>query len=166
MKKLIIITISWIFVALWMGVIFAFSEVNGTKSTDDSRKIIEKTIEKTVETTDKSGITNIHPENKDIKKVSKSLDYPFRKVVHVLVYFVLALLVCNALYQSGLRVWKLYLISIIICVIYAITDEIHQLHTERSGEVKDVFIDSIGILIGNVIYNRGLHIFKKRRSNK
>jgi VanZ family protein len=32
-------------------------------------------------------------------------------------------------------------------VLYAISDEIHQLFRARTGQVKDVFIDTIGILI-------------------
>ena len=42
-----------------------------------------------------------------------------------------------------------YLISFIICVLYASIDEFHQLFVPgRSGQVTDVLIDLIGVVLG------------------
>jgi len=165
MKKKIIIIISWLLVAIWMGVIYSFSNVKGEESTNDSRKIIEKTVEKTVETTNKTGITNTKPSEETLKKVSKSLDYPFRKAMHIFVYFVLSILTLNALYQSGVKKLKLFIIAFIICFVYSLTDEYHQLFRERTGEFKDCLIDSIGIIIGLILYKIGLNIYNKKVKN-
>ncbi len=43
--------------------------------------------------------------------------------------------------------------SLIIGILYAISDEIHQLFVPgRSGKVTDVIIDSLGILTGIVFF--------------
>jgi len=162
MKKKVIITISWVLVVIWMGVIFCFSSVNATKSVSDSRKIIEKTIEKTVETTNKTGLTDKHPSKEKIEDTSIELDYPFRKGMHITVFIILVLLVLNALYQSGVRNKLLYILGILISVIYSCSDEYHQLFTERTGEIKDVFIDSIGIILGTILYKLGFVIYNKK----
>jgi VanZ family protein len=48
--------------------------------------------------------------------------------------------------------------SFILCFLYACSDEIHQLYVPgRSGNIKDVFVDSIGISLVLVVY-----YFKKR----
>ena len=52
---------------------------------------------------------------------------------------------------------KLILYSMLICFLYACTDEFHQLFVYgRSAEIKDVLIDSFGsltsILLCNFIY--------------
>ena len=39
--------------------------------------------------------------------------------------------------------------SIILCIIYALTDEIHQMFiSDRSGEFRDILIDSIASILG------------------
>lgn len=163
MKKKIIITISWLLVVIWMGVIFAFSNMYGTSSTDKSRGIIKETINTTVDTTNNAGITDIHPSEETVNKTVKKLDYPLRKVMHVTEYAILCLLLINALYQSGVKGKKLFVISIIICILYACTDEYHQLFRARTGEVKDVLIDTAGSLIGLGLYFIGSKLFKKKK---
>ena len=165
MKKKIIITISWLLVVIWMGVIFAFSNMYGTSSTDKSRGIIKETINTTVDTTNNAGITDIHPSEETVNKTVKKLDYPLRKIMHVTEYAILCLLLINALYQSGVKKLKLFIIAFIICFIYSLTDEYHQLFRERTGEFKDCLIDGIGIIIGLIFYKIGLNIYNKKRKN-
>ena len=44
-------------------------------------------------------------------------------------------------------------IPIIICILYAISDEIHQLFVPgRSGQVSDVLLDTLGAFTGIMIY--------------
>jgi len=48
---------------------------------------------------------------------------------------------------------KLVIYSSSCGIIYAITDEVHQLFISgRSGRVEDVIIDSIGVLTGVTVY--------------
>lgn len=45
-------------------------------------------------------------------------------------------------------------LAIIICILYATSDELHQLFVMgRSCELRDVFIDSLGSVSGIIIYN-------------
>lgn len=65
---------------------------------------------------------------------------------------------------------KILIISILMCVIYACSDEIHQLFVfGRSGEIRDVLIDFIGSFIGILIvyksYKRKNDIYE-RENNK
>ena len=47
------------------------------------------------------------------------------------------------------------MVTLAYCVFYAAIDEIHQLFVpDRAGRVVDVFIDSIGILIGIAIFRK------------
>jgi len=50
---------------------------------------------------------------------------------------------------------KSILISIIICIIYATSDEIHQLFVPgRSCQLLDILIDTIGSVIGIYLYKK------------
>lgn len=143
------IIISWFLVILWMLVIFSFSHMNGDNSNSKSKG----TINKILETTNKVGITNIDiTEGKEAEAVDK-LNGPLRKLMHMGVYFILALLVINALRVSNVKFNLTYLLTFIICFIYACTDEYHQtLIADRSGEFRDVLIDSFGSIIG-ILFN-------------
>jgi VanZ family protein len=163
MKKKIIITISWLFVVIWMAIIFMFSNQNAKESVGGSRKIIKDAIETTVETSEKIGIIKEKPSEKKITTVSKGLDFPFRKTLHMMEYLILMFLVLNALYQSGIRNKKLYIIGLIICFIYACTDEFHQSFLDRTSKFTDVLIDTTGGLVGLLLYNRGLYIFNRKK---
>ena len=162
MKKKVIIIISWILVVSWMGLIFYFSSMNGVESTNKSVKAIETTIKKTVEATNEVGITNKNVESKKVAEVAEKMNFPVRKVLHALEYFVLTLLLINALYQSGVRGNKIYVISFVISVLYALTDEYHQLFTERTSSLIDVLIDTLGVILSIILINIILRLKKKK----
>lgn len=67
-----------------------------------------------------------------------------RKSAHISEYFILCLLIYRAL-KIDFQEKKLYLLSLLGTFCYALTDEIHQLFVPgRSGQIKDVFIDTSG----------------------
>ena len=71
-----------------------------------------------------------------------------RKLAHFTEYFILGLLVYNMIYSYNKKAY----ISIVICILYAISDEIHQIFVEgRSAEVLDVIIDTAGSSLGILI---------------
>lgn len=143
------IIISWFLVILWMLVIFSFSHMNGDNSNSKSKG----TINKILETTNKVGITNIDITAGKEAEAVDNLNGPLRKLMHMGVYFILALLVINALRVSNVKLNLTYLLTFIICFIYACTDEYHQtLIADRFGEFKDVLIDSFGSIIG-ILFN-------------
>ena len=125
-KKIII---SWILLALWMAFIFYMSSCNGNVSSDQSGTIAYV-------------LHNILGIN-----YSDKLIFIIRKCAHVSEFFILSILVINLV--SKYNVKHIYFISFIVCVLYASSDEFHQLFVPgRSGLVTDVLIDLIGVVLG------------------
>jgi len=70
------------------------------------------------------------------------LDFIFKKTAHVIEYTVLFLLWFRALGNKN------PFQAIVFSIVYAFTDEIHQLFIPgRTGRLRDVGIDSIGMII-------------------
>lgn len=118
----------WLLVILWMILIFLFSSESGITSTGTSNFFVKR-----VAFLEYIGIS------------SSTLTFLIRKSAHFFLYFILGILVLNAI--SGIR--KAWLVSLLFCLLYACTDEVHQLFViGRSGELKDVLVDFIGSILG------------------
>lgn len=132
---------SWTAVVLWMATIFFLSHQPGSQSSELSSGITEIIIN-TVEGISPSAVTYVEEFHTYI-----------RKSAHFLAYLLLAVLSVNALKASGVRGFRRLIFAFGICVVFAMTDEFHQLFIEgRSGEVRDVLIDSSGAIVGICIY--------------
>ena len=58
-------------------------------------------------------------------------------------------LIHSVIFDNVINVKHIYFISFIICFLYASSDEFHQLFVPgRSGQVTDIFIDMIGVVLG------------------
>ena len=85
------------------------------------------------------------------------LTHIIRKLAHFTEYLVLGLLMYNLVKDKRNNI----ILALFICVIYAISDEIHQIYVPgRSGQITDIFIDSVGSICGILIY-KGKHLFDK-----
>ena len=123
------LVLAWTLLILWMLFIFIMSSFNGVMSSNQSGSIATL-------------IYNLF-DISDTEKVS----FIVRKCAHVSEFFILGILVINLV--SKYNVKHIYLISFIICVLYASSDEFHQLFVPgRSGQVTDVLIDLIGVVLG------------------
>lgn len=121
---------------LCMITIFTFSSKNTTESNGTSKGLIKYSINTYEKVFDK----DINEE-----KVISKINYPVRKLAHYIIYLLLGIFIYNIFLLTGVK--HKVLISILICMIYAITDETHQLFVSgRTGQVLDVFIDTIGSL--------------------
>ncbi|MDN4071932.1 VanZ family protein [Fictibacillus terranigra] len=79
------------------------------------------------------------------------VEFLIRKLAHFSVYFLLAFLLYRALRFTFNR-GKTFILSFILTVAYAASDEIHQHFTSgRSPHVEDVMIDATGGLAGLII---------------
>lgn len=144
--------ISWLVVILWMTLIFYLSSQPVYQSNNLSKKITE-VIVGTVKKTSPNIDFNI-----------ARINYILRKNAHFFAYLVLGLLMMNASRRNGISGTKLVLLSLGICVFYAISDEIHQLFVPgRGGQVKDVLIDSAGAIVGIGVYEL---VNRLRKMNK
>lgn len=114
---------------------------------DDSDKVSNGIIEKIIHT---AQIISGHEFNdNELEMISNYLIFPVRKLAHFLIYFILGVLFFNLLILYKIDIQSIFKLSILFCIIYACSDEIHQLFIfGRSGELRDVFIDSIGSLLG------------------
>ncbi len=71
---------------------------------------------------------------------------------HVIEYFVLSLLVCRAFNKPKFK-RNLWIFTLLIGGLYAISDEIHQYFVPgRIFSYGDIFADLIGITLGIIIY--------------
>ena len=139
-KNKIAFHLSWTGVVLWMALIFYLSAQVATQSDELSQGIAERLF---------SVIDKVFPG----LDISLQANFLVRKSAHFLSYLVLSMLVMNALGRSGAQGSRKVLIAIGICVLYAISDEVHQLFVPgRSGQIKDVLLDSGGALTGIILY--------------
>lgn len=138
---------------LWMTVIFVFSSRNGEVSSNDSGQIL-------------LFFQNFFfvPGDKLSETVVYAATFVIRKSAHIFEYFVLGVLVSGSLYSNKPNK-KSVLTAFVLCVLYRASDEIHQLFVPgRSGMVRDVFIDSIGIALGVFIYRVIISTISKRKN--
>ncbi|WP_416147517.1 VanZ family protein [Salipaludibacillus sp. HK11] len=147
--------ISWASVVLWMSLIFYLSHQPATESSELSTGISEVIIKM---------VESIAP-NVDFHL--QDLNHIVRKNAHFIAYFVLGVLTLNALRRSGIRGGRSVVIALIVCVLFAISDEVHQLFIPgRSGEVRDVLIDSVGSSTGIGVYLLISKLISWRNSRK
>ena len=122
---------------IWMVVIFIFSQQPASVSSGQSSVFVEQ-LHHIVPSIDQQLLT-----------------FMIRKSAHIFAYFILGILMFNALWKikfSKLTSGWPAISSITICTLYAASDELHQLFISgRSGEVRDIIIDSIAASIGVVL---------------
>jgi len=85
-----------------------------------------------------------------------------RGKLQISAHFVLFMFLTIAFYKPT----KSIPLSIILTVLYAVTDEIHQLFTfMRSASISDIYVDSLGSLISGVFLWKLLPILPKKLRN-
>ena len=123
--------ISLLLVTLWMIFIFVMSSFDATSSSNQSNFIVDII----------TSIINI----KDIGLLSLII----RKLAHFIEYFILGVLVINFITRYDKKI----IIAILLCIIYATSDEIHQIFVPgRSCQIIDIMIDSLGSIMGIYLY--------------
>ncbi|MGO4889568.1 VanZ family protein [Anaerobacillus sp. MEB173] len=144
--------LSWAAVVMWMSVIFYLSHQPAASSNELSGGVVE-VIVTTIGTVTSSSVN------------TENFNFIVRKSAHFLAYFLLGVLVLNALRSNGLQVYRRMGLAFLICVGYAVSDEVHQIFIPgRSGEIRDVLIDSAGAGVGiGVMWLLG-RIFRKKSS--
>ena len=154
-KKIIISIIMFMFVVLTGLTIYNFSAMDSKESNSGSEGTISTAIKNILNITNEYQITNSHPDQEKLDHATQLLNKPMRKLMHFSIYFALSIaliLFINFLFDN-----KKYFISLIItlvlCVCFAFTDEYHQTLVEgRTGQYQDVIIDSSGAVFGCLVY--------------
>lgn len=138
--------------------IFGFSSQNAEESSGLSTKAAIAIIR----FADDSHIVDVNDKNET--EFIENLQYPIRKCAHMTEYMIFTLSVLFALFVWGVRNKLLYIEAFAVSVIFASTDEFHQLFVPgRSGMVSDVLIDSTGAAIGLFIVWGVGNIIRKRK---
>jgi len=163
MNKRLIISI--ILVIIWASIIFIFSNMESNESNSKSKSVIDNIIEK---------VDNITNANEEVIKRHQTFvfkeksNFIFRKICHASVYFAFSILVFNLIIQLKKGSLSFYiLLTILICFIYAITDEYHQTFViGRTGQFIDIIIDTIGSAIGAIFISTIYKIVIRKSVNK
>jgi VanZ family protein len=152
-----------------MIVIFLFSSKPAEESSAESSRIVNLVLH-AVEYLRQTKFTV-----QEFSYWAEMIHTPIRKMAHMTEYAVLSLtFFLPAFFQDGAVarekeqsgnmdggerkqekkvLWKLCLRSILFSMLYASTDEFHQLFVEgRSGSVRDVMIDTLGATLGILFF--------------
>lgn len=122
--------------------IFMFSAQNAEKSSKTSGVIVNRVVD-TVSTV-----------NKKVKKetLKNSITFYVRKLAHFSIYTLLGIWLLNEMNTFKISTLKRVIISLSFGVIYAVSDEFHQSFISgRSQEIRDVCIDTCGVLFGCIL---------------
>ncbi len=124
--------LKWVLVIIWAIVIFIFSNQTGDISNNNNRFVVD--LFKLI------GV-NLNSYFGDMA------DFIIRKLAHFLEYFIFYYLIYNALIEN-LNRKKALIASLIIIIIYAGSDEIHQAFIPGRGPgIRDVLVDTGGGLL-------------------
>jgi len=151
---------SWLVVILCMLIIYQLSSQSATTSDSVSKGIVKYGVE--------TGIKLTKAEVTELEKWSiiDKIDSIGREYMHGVVFLLLGLFVQNAIQEMGTHLNSVTVprnrslfkgiraiaISLAICIIYAISDEIHQLFIPgRAFQLSDLAMDTIGSIIGIIL---------------
>lgn len=123
----------------WMIIIFYFSAQVGSDSKGLSEGILSKIY---------PAFSNSFTLDEFIVKFGTLI----RKIAHVLEYIILGILAYEFIKEFNIN--NKLLVTIIICVLYATSDEIHQLFVPgRSFMILDILLDSLASSAAVVLFN-------------
>ncbi len=144
--------IYFILVLIWMITVFLFSNQNGEESKNTSDSTFTDNIVEVV-------TNNLKHSNKEKEDIKDTVSFIVRKLAHFSIYFVGGVLIWGCINTFELKTRNKIILTILLGTLYAISDEIHQLFVPgRAGQIKDVFIDALGVSFGTLA---GCLILKK-----
>lgn len=127
----------WAAVILWMALIVFFSHQPASSSDDLSTGVTEVIVSILEQWIPGTALNPFE------------LNHAVRKNAHFFIYFVLGMLVLGMLTKINVRGMRGVVVALLVCVLFAVSDELHQLFVVgRGARITDVFIDSVGAVIG------------------
>jgi len=126
----------WLLLLSWMIIIFVFSSQPAVISDEKSKYVIM--------------VFQLLGLNLN-SMLGDLANFAVRKTAHFLEYFILYILLFNALYEKG-NLRRAIILPLIVLFFYACSDELHQLFVPgRACRFKDVIIDTSGGALGALI---------------
>lgn len=121
--------------------IFIFSSQNGNESGSTSRNFTRKVIE--ILQIDK----NLNESEKE--NLIENSQFVIRKLAHFTIYAIAGINIYGFFNTYDINKKNKILGVLLVGIVYAISDEIHQMFSgNRTPAIKDVMIDSCGVLFG------------------
>ena len=135
-------------------VIFGFSSQDGEASGGLSRNITNKILQ----------ISNKYNAlgQEEKEQIANKTEKIIRKVAHFSIYTVVGLLLMGLLSTYKIKEnWRMIL-SILLGMIYAVSDEIHQSFIPgRTPQITDIYIDTLGVVLGVLLILLGIKIYEQ-----
>lgn len=134
-------------------IIFFFSAQPATESSEVSQGLLQK-------------ILGIIPATKMLSGAKLNFaEHILRKTAHFSLYSLLG--VYAYLSASSFKISKKIISSLGFCLVYAVSDEIHQMFSPgRSCQISDVILDFAGSMVGIFLTVFVIYIIKNRKNKK
>lgn len=135
-------------------IIFIFSSQNGDESSSASRNFTRKVIE----------ILQIDKHLNEIEKENliENSQFIMRKLAHFTIYTIAGINMIGFINTYNIKKKNKIIGVLLVGVLYAISDEFHQMFSGgRTPTIRDVAIDSCGVLFGIWIFLQLDKILKK-----
>lgn len=182
--------LSIMLVIVWMVTVFIFSSQDGTKTLNTSgafiyaieSKVSDDRDAQKLSNNDNGHLSSTDENDKYMYKYSGRVQTLVRKNAHYFLYMiggiVLSLFFCTILRKKNIEETRIipkkkvpyakYMFcAISVGIIYACTDEFHQKFVPgRTSSLRDVCIDSIGVLTGTIILFLLKTMLEKRKIKK
>ncbi|MBQ7316337.1 MAG: VanZ family protein [Clostridia bacterium] len=163
-KRLVLCVILGICILANMILIYSFSAEDKSSSGNRSHGVTEVVVEVIV-----PEYPTMSPE-KQTETIEK-FHPPIRKIAHFCEFGLLGMLSAAFMCSLGKgKKWLWWVIPAVFCLLYAISDEVHQIFTQRGPAVKDVLIDFSGSMTGIVVMHLlilfGCYLLRKRKEKR
>mgnify|MGYP000354464228 FL=1 len=156
MKINIIRIVLFILILTTFITIFRFSSQDGQTSSSLSKEVTEKVTKRI------NKIQNL--EETERKNVLSRIEKIIRKIAHFSLYTIVGILLMSLACTYEFTEFKRGGISFLIGLMYACLDELHQFFiSERSAQITDVMIDSMGVLFGILLVMLIYKIYTSRK---
>ena len=159
MKKIILRILFLLLLCSTFFVIFGFSSQDGTESSSLSRKVTTKFV-------------NIFPYTKNLSIETKENliehgEIIVRKLAHFSIYTLVGIFIMAFMFTFNTKLKVQFGVSLLVGLIYAITDEYHQsLVPGRGPSAMDVCIDTAGVFMGIIIVLGIVSIYRAFKNDK
>lgn len=159
MRKIIIRTIFMLLLLTTFAIIFKFSSQIAEESNGVSNGVLRKIID-------------IFPYTKGLSEEIKikMVEYGnpiIRKLAHFSIYALVGVWIMSFMSTFDMRLYKKWIISMLVGVVYAASDEFHQSFVPGRGpSIVDVGIDSLGVLTGILVVLIIISIYRALKSDK
>ncbi len=155
-RKPIWIVIAWTAVILWMAFIFSMSAEPAVESNKTSGGVAELILKIFV------------PDFEEFSSAERAemvdgIQHVVRKGAHFCGYTLMGILLCVAFSGHFERYRHVAPSAFLVGALYAASDELHQRFVPgRSGEIKDILLDSSGVAFGIMISVIFILLMRKR----